>query len=65
LWVGTETLRKCVVQAQIDAGDKRGATSEELEELKALKAEVRDLREANDPQGCTIFFTRELDPHRR
>ena len=66
LGVGTETLRKWIVQAQVDAGDKRGVTSEELEEIRQLKAEVRDLREANEIlKAATIFFTRELDPHRR
>jgi hypothetical protein len=30
------------VQAQIDAGEKTGPSSEELEEIKRLRAEVRD-----------------------
>ena len=38
---GVETLRKWLVQAQVDAGERRGATSEELEEIRQLKASGR------------------------
>jgi transposase len=38
LGVGTEPLRRWVVQAQIDAGEKTGASSDELEEIKRLRA---------------------------
>src|SRR4051794_5371467 len=48
LGVGAETLRKWIVQAQVDAGDVAGPSSEELEEIRRLKAENRDLREANE-----------------
>jgi transposase len=66
LGVGVETLRKWILQAQVDRGDRSGPTSEELEEIKRLKAEVRDLREANDIlKGASIFFARELDPRSR
>ena len=66
LGVGPETLRKWIVQAQVDAGDRSGPTSEELEEIKQLKAEVRDLREANEIlKAASIFFARELDPRHR
>lgn len=64
--VGVETLRKWVVQAQIDAGTKVGPSSAELEEIKTLKREVRDLKEANSIlRSASIFFARELDPHHR
>jgi transposase-like protein len=66
LGVGAETLRKWIVQAQVDAGDRSGPTSEELEEIRRLKAEVRDLREANEIlKAASIFFARELDPRHR
>ena len=66
LGVGPETLRKWIVQAQVDAGDRSGPTSEELEEIKQLMAEVRDLREANEIlKAASIFFARELDPRHR
>ncbi|GAA1216362.1 transposase [Rhodoglobus aureus] len=61
--VGVETLRKWVIQAQIDAGDKTGRPSVELEEIKTLKREVKDLKEANEIlRAASIFFARELDP---
>lgn len=64
--VGPEELRRWVVQAQVDAGLKDGPTTEELGELKALRAEDRDLKEANEIlKVASIFFARELDPSRR
>ncbi|ASN39193.1 hypothetical protein CGQ24_09300 [Arthrobacter sp. 7749] len=42
-----ESLRRWVVQSQVDAGQKYGPTTDELEELKRLRAEARDLKEAN------------------
>jgi transposase len=51
LSVGVEALRKWVVQAQIDAGVTVGPTTVELEKIKKLKAENRDLREANEMAG--------------
>lgn len=66
LGVGAETLRKWIVQAQVDAGQRQGPTSEELEEIRRLKAEVRDLREANEIlKAASIFFARELDRRHR
>jgi transposase-like protein len=60
LGVGAETLRKWIVQAQADAGDRSDPTSEELEEIRRLKAEVRDLRKANEilkagSRHCWLF----------
>jgi transposase-like protein len=66
LGVGVETLRKWLVQAQVDAGERSGPTSEELEEIRRLKAEVRDLKESNEIlRAATVFFARELDPRHR
>ena len=66
LGVGPETLRQWVMQAQIDQGQRGGPTSDELAEIKRLRAEVRDLKEANEIlKAASIFFARELDPHRR
>ncbi len=66
LGVGAESLRRWVVQAQIDAGEKTGPSSEEVEEIKRLRAEVRDLKESNEIlKRASIFFARELDPRRR
>ena len=66
LGVGAETLRKWILQAQVDAGHRQGPTSEELEEIRRLRAEVRDLKEANEIlKAASIFFARELDPRHR
>ena len=46
--LGKETVRRWVVQAQVDGGQRQGATSEELAEIKDLKARVRRLEEGNE-----------------
>src|SRR3546814_7071188 len=45
LGVGKESVRRWVIQSQVDGGQRQGATTEELAEIKALKAENRRLRE--------------------
>ncbi|PTT60463.1 hypothetical protein DBR22_20415 [Arthrobacter sp. HMWF013] len=66
LGVGPESLRRWVVQAQVDAGDKTGPSSDELEEIKRLRAEVRGLKESNEIlKRASMFFARELDLRRR
>lgn len=66
LGVGVDTLRKWVAQAQTDAGARPGVKSEEIEQIKTLKREVRDLRETNEIlKAASIFFARELDPRHR
>jgi transposase-like protein len=66
LGVGSETLRKWVLQAQVDQGERSGPSSEELAEIKRLRAEVRDLKEANEIlKAASVFFARELDPRHR
>ncbi len=37
LGVGKESVRRWVIQAQVDGGQRVGATTEELAEIKALK----------------------------
>ncbi len=66
LGVGTESVRRWVIQAQVDAGDRPGVTSEENEEIKRLKAENRRLREdVAILKAATTFFVGELDPRNR
>ena len=64
--VGAESVRRWYLQAQIDSGDRRGATTEELAEIKELKAKVRRLEDDNDIlRRATVFFAGELDPRDR
>jgi transposase len=44
----TETVRTWVRRAEVDAGARPGVTSEESAELRRLKAEVKELRRANE-----------------
>jgi transposase len=62
----TETVRTWVRRAEVDAGTRPGVTSEESAELRRLKAEVRELRRANEILTAAAgFFAAELDrPHR-
>ena len=49
LGVGTtETVRKWVRRAEIDAGSRPGVSSEESAEVRRLRAENRELRRANE-----------------
>lgn len=64
--VGAESLRRWVVQADIDAGDRHGQTSEEHAEIRRLKAENRKLRDdVAILKAATTFFVGELDPRNR
>ena len=58
----TETLRKWVRRAEIDAGQRPGVTTQESDEVKRLRAEVRELRRANEIlKAAAGFFAAELD----
>lgn len=64
--VGAESLRRWVVQADIDAGQRQGLTSEEHAEIRRLKAENQRLREdVAILKAATSFFVGELDPRNR
>jgi len=66
LGVGKESVRRWVIQSQVDGGQRVGASSEELVEIKLLKAKVRRLEEDNAIlKSATVFFAGELDPRNR
>jgi transposase len=61
--VNADTLRGWVKQAAIDAGEKPGTTTNDAQKIKALEAEVRELKRANEILlAASSFFARELDP---
>ncbi len=58
-----ETLRNWVRQAQRDQGVRPGPSTEELDELRTLRKEVKELRRANTilRQASAYFAQAELD----
>jgi transposase-like protein len=64
--VGRETARRWLVQVDVNAGARPGATSADQAEIKQLKAEIKRLREDNEIlKAATVFFAGELDPRNR
>lgn len=64
--VGQESVRRWYVQSLVDRGERQGTTSEELAEIRELKAKVRRLEEDNEIlRRASIFLAGELDPRNR
>lgn len=62
LGLGKETVRRWVVQADVDDGARPGIPTKESAEIKRLKAENRKLREDVEIlRAATTFFAGELD----
>jgi transposase len=66
LGMSTETLRKWVRQAEVDAGQRLGVTSEGSAEVRELKRKCHELEQTVEIlKAATGFFVRESDPLRR
>ncbi|SIO85065.1 Mobile element protein [Nocardiopsis sp. JB363] len=67
LGINRETLRNWVTQAEVDAGDRPGTTTDQAQRLAELEREVHELRRANAIlKSASAFFAAELDrPHIR
>ena len=62
LGVGSESLRQWVAQAEVDAGQRGGTTTEEARRIAELERENRELRRANAIlKSASAFFAAELD----
>lgn len=63
LGIGEESLRKWVKQDLIDAGEEPGLTREQLEKMKRLEQENRELKRANEilRKASAYFAQAELD----
>ena len=53
LSINHETLRQWVRRAETDAGQRPGVTTDEREQLKELRREVKELRRANEMADST------------
>lgn len=62
----SETLRKWVRQAEVDAGTKPGMSTAESQEVRELRRKNRELEQTiSILTEATRFFAREADPLRR
>jgi transposase-like protein len=66
LGVSRESVRRWLVQDEVDTGGRPGMTSEENADIKRLRAENKQLQVKVDIlRAATVFFAGELDPRNR
>jgi transposase len=66
LGMSAETLRKWLRQAEVDAGEKPGTTTQESAEIRELRRKNRELEQTIEIlKAATTFFARECDPLHR
>ena len=63
LGINPETLRNWVTQAEVDAGERAGTTTDEARRVVELEREIRELRRANEilKTASAFFAAAELD----
>ncbi len=58
-----ETLRRWVIEQEVEDGSRAGLTRDERTRIAELERENRELRRANEIlKAASAFFARELDP---
>jgi transposase len=63
LGMSAETLRKWVRQAEVDAGEAPGMTTDAAREIRELRRNCRELEATVEIlRAATGFFAREYDP---
>jgi transposase len=63
LGINPETLRNWVEKAEVDSGQRPGATTDDKKRIADLEKEVRELRRANEIlKAASAYFARELAP---
>lgn len=64
--MNAETLRKWIRQAEVDAGEAAGTSTESASEIRELKRKNAELELTIDVlKAATTFFVRECDPRHR
>lgn len=65
LGISLESLRNWIAREQIDSGERAGLTTSEREEVRALRREIRQLREEREIlKKAAAFFAQETSKSR-